>query len=95
MQALQATTYSAPILKRFRQLCGRTGLLPTSYIIPGELIQTAGQPVASGACGDVWEGTYKDKQVAIKALRVFKEGSVRKVTKVTYMPFLVPHDTHS
>jgi len=81
-QALQATTYDVTIFKRFRQLCGRMGLLPTSHIIPGKLIQTAGSPVARGGFGDVWEGIYNDKRVAIKALRIYKDEDVQKVKKV-------------
>ena len=70
------------IFERFRQLCGRMGLLPTSHIISGELIQMAEQPVASGAFSDVWEGTYKGNRVAMKALRVFKDEEVQKIKKV-------------
>ena len=58
-------------------------LLPTSHIIPGQLIQTTEHPVASGGFGDVWEGIYNDKWVAIKALRVY-EGDMQKVKKVTH-----------
>ena len=89
VQALQATTYDVTIFKRFRQLCGRTGLLPTSHTIPERLIQTTEHPVASGGFGDVWEGIYDDKRVAIKALRVYKRDGVQKVKKVTHPALLV------
>ena len=92
-QALRTATTShhVTILKQFQQLCSRTELLPTSYIISGELIQvTSGQPAASGTFSDVWEGAYNDRQVAIKALRVFKKDGVRKVKKATHTAFLVP-----
>ena len=46
-------------------------------------------PVASGALGDVWEGIYNDKRVAIKALRVYKDDDVRKVRKVIHLVFVV------
>ena len=84
-QALRATTHDVVIFKRFRQLCGWTGLLPTSHIIPEELIQTTEYPVFSGAFGDVWEGIYKEKRVAIKALRVYKGDDLRQVRKVTHL----------
>jgi len=71
------------IFKRFRQLCGRAGSLPVSHIIPEKLIQTSEVAVASGGYGDVWEGIYNDKPVAIKALRIYKDDDVRKVAKVT------------
>ena len=82
-QALQATKSDDMVFKRFRQLCGWTGLLPTSYTIPERHIQqTTEQPVASGVFGNVWEGIYNGERVAMKALRVFKEDDVRKVKKV-------------
>ena len=65
-------------------------LLPTSHIIPGKLIKTTEHPVASGGFGDVWEGRYNDKWVAIKALRVYKEEDVQKVKKVTHPAFPIP-----
>ena len=78
------------MFKRFRQLCGWTGLLPTSHIIPGEFIQTTEHPVSHGAFGDVWEGIYNDERVAIKSLRVYKGDDVQKVRKVTHPAFPVP-----
>ena len=72
------------IFKRFRQLCGQTGLLPTSHIIHEEIIRTTEHPVASGGFGDVWEGIYNDKRVAMKALRVYKKEDVQEVKKVTH-----------
>ena len=81
--------YDVTIFKRFRQLCGQTGLLPTSHIIPGELIQTTEHPVASGAFVDVWEGIYNDKRVAMAAFRVYKEEDVQKVKKVTHPVLLI------
>ena len=65
-------------------------LLPTSHIIPGQFIKTAEHPIASGGFGDVWEGTYNTKWVAIKALRVYKEEDVQKVRKVTHPVFPTP-----
>ena len=77
-QALTAPEYDVKIFKKFRQLCGRTGLLPASHIIPEKLIKTTEHPVASGGYGDVWEGIYNGRRVAIKALRVYKEADLGK-----------------
>ena len=90
VQALQTATYDVTIFKRFRQLCGRTGLLPTSHTIPEKLIKTTEHPIASGGFGNVWEGIYNDKRVAIKALRVYKVDVVQKVKKVTHPTLLIP-----
>ena len=91
-QALQATTRDVAIFERFRRLCDRTGLPPTSHIIPPEFVQAIGQPVTSGGFGDVWEGIYHGKRVAIKALRVYEEGDVRKIKKVTNPTLPTPLD---
>ena len=89
-QALQTTTCDPVIFKRVRQLCGRTGLLPTSHVIPGRFIQTTEYPVFSGGYADVWEGIYNNKRVAIKALRVYKDEALQKVRKVIRPAFWIP-----
>lgn len=38
--------------------------------------------VASGGFGDVWKGTYDERHVAIKALRVYKHDDMHKVKRV-------------
>ena len=77
------------IFKRFRQLCSRAGLLPASHMIPEDLIQTSEYPVASGSFGEVWEGIHNDKRIAIKALRVYRTDDVKKVTKASFLNFVV------
>jgi len=94
-QALQATTRNGAIFKRFRRLCDRTGLPPTSHIIPQRSIQTTGRPAASAGFGDVWEGIYHGKRVVMKALRVYKEDDVRNLKKVTDSTLLIPPDISS
>ena len=73
------------VFKKFRQLCGRAGLLPASHIIPENFFKTSEHPVASGGFGDVWEGVHNDKRVAIKALRVYKHDDVKKVAKASHL----------
>ena len=75
------------ISKEFRQPCGRVGSLPSSRIIPRNLIQTAEHPVVSDAFADVWKGVYNGKRVEIKALCVYEEDNVRKVRKVIHSVF--------
>jgi hypothetical protein len=54
-----------------------------SYTIPRERISTVGEhPIASGGFGDVWEGSYGGRRVAIKALRIYKEEDMRNVKRV-------------
>jgi len=78
------------IFKKFRQLCGQTGLLPASHIIPESFVQTTEHPVARGAFGDVWEGIYSGERVAIKALRVYKKDDVKKVAKASRLSLATP-----
>lgn len=95
-QALQAIKYDDVVFKRFRQLCGWVGLLPTSYTIPEKLVQQSDeQPVASGTFSDVWEGIRNGELVAVKALRVFKDDDIRKAKKVTRTMLPTPLDTYS
>lgn len=81
-QALQVATYGIAIFKWFRGLYGRTGLLPSSYIIPERFIQTIEHSVATGGFGNIREGIYNDRRVEIKTLHPPKGGDVRKVKKV-------------
>ena len=88
-QVLHVTTCDVTIFKRARQLCGLTGFLPTSYIIPEEFIQMAEYPITLDIFGDVWEGIYNDNRVTIKTFRLYKESDLRKVRKVTHPVFQV------
>lgn len=36
----------------------------------------------SGGFGDVWEGVYHGRRVAVKVLRVYKNDDKRKVSRV-------------
>ena len=89
-QALQATTWDLVIFKRARQLCGLTGLLPTSHVVPGKLTRTTEHPVAFGGYAEVWEGIHNDKRVAIKVFRVYKDGDIPKLRKVIRLVFPIP-----
>ena len=57
------------------KLCGKYGILPNSYVIPGSKVQKLGDsPHASGGFSDVWSGIYNEaedrcKRVAIKVIR--------------------------
>ena len=83
IQVLGYRPFDPLISKRFRKLCGHKGVVPASYIIPKERISIVGEhAVAYGGFGDVWRGTYSGRDVAIKALRVYKNDDVYKVKRV-------------
>ncbi|KAF9651283.1 kinase-like protein [Thelephora ganbajun] len=84
-KVLEYRPFDPLISKQFRQLCGRSELVPASYFISRERISTVGEhPVASGGFGDVWKGIYEGRHVAIKALRVYKRDDMRKVKRIFY-----------
>ena len=47
------------------------------------------ESVASGGYGNVWEGIYNDKQAVIKALHVYRDDDVQKVSKVNHLVFSI------
>ena len=57
-------------LDKLQAICGHNGVLPSSCIASGEISRAGDDPVALSVIADVWEGTYDDKKVFIKTLRV-------------------------
>ena len=57
-------------LNKLQVICGHNGVLPSSCIASGEISRAGDDPVALSAIADVWEGTYDNKKVFIKSLRV-------------------------
>lgn len=64
------------------KLCGVCQLLPAECVLGDELVE-AGIQIGSGGFADVWQGTYKGTQVAIKRLRVRERDDFTKVYKVS------------
>ncbi|TDL22635.1 kinase-like protein [Rickenella mellea] len=64
-----------------RRLCGRAGLLPSSFILKDELCKDGEHAITAGGFADVFSGTYKGKKVALKALRVYGNENLKKVQK--------------
>ncbi|KAF9646136.1 kinase-like protein [Thelephora ganbajun] len=82
-KALTATTYDVTTLWQFGKLCGRTGILPASYVLPGKPIHMAEHLVSSDGFNKTKEGVYDNKRVAVKTLRVNKNANTRDIQKVT------------
>ena len=59
--------------KRFsmtlRKMCLKHKRLPPSYALTDELRRVGDYPYGGGGSADVWRGTYRGSQVAIKILR--------------------------
>ena len=69
-------------LRELRHICGSRTILPTSHIILPPLLITSSHPVASGSCGDVYEGTLRRSKVCAKRVRTYVEDSSGKATRV-------------
>ena len=71
------------ISKWYRRLCGHYELVPVSYTASRERISRVGEhAITSGGFGDVWKANYDGRDVAVKALRIYKTDDVRKIKRV-------------
>ena len=71
------------ISKWYRRLCGHYELVPVSYTASRERISKVGEhAITSGGFGDVWKANFDGRDVAVKALRIYKTDDVRKIKRV-------------
>jgi len=58
-------------LYTLRKICSETAQLPSSYYIqPTQLVREGEHPIASGGFSDVWAGTFGQRKVALKYLKM-------------------------
>ena len=57
-------------LRKLQSICSRHAILPSSYIVSGEIFRVGDDPIAFSTIADVWEGIYESKRVSIRCLRV-------------------------
>ncbi|EIN12108.1 hypothetical protein PUNSTDRAFT_62220, partial [Punctularia strigosozonata HHB-11173 SS5] len=69
------------LLRALSQLCGESGLLPTSYELPGLVKRDEDEAYSVGGFADVWRGTHEGVSVALKVIRLHA-GDREKVKKV-------------
>lgn len=85
-QAIDSPQLTEPLRKRALQvlckLCGLCQLLPTECVLGDGLVVT-GIQIGSGGFADVWQGTYRGMQVAIKRLRVLERDDLAKIYRVS------------
>lgn len=69
--------------RALRKTCAEIGILPESYYLDANQIKKFNEvPFAAGGYSDVWRGSYKGENVAIKALRVYMTHNIKALTKV-------------
>ncbi|KAF9785751.1 kinase-like domain-containing protein [Thelephora terrestris] len=56
-------------LAQLRRVCGRYGVVPTSYVLAG-VVKDEPLPQKTGIVTETWKGTYENKPVAIKIFKI-------------------------
>jgi len=56
-------------LTHLRRVCGRYGIVPTSYVLTG-VVKDEPIPQKTGIGTETWKGTYEAKPVAIKIFKI-------------------------
>jgi len=56
-------------LTALRRVCGRYGVVPTSYVLTG-IVRDEPVPQKTGIVTETWKGTYETKLVAIKIFKI-------------------------
>ena len=58
-------------LRRLQSTCSNREVLPSSYLIPNELLSKKERAAAAGGFADVYEGEFNGQKVCIKTLRLY------------------------
>ena len=68
-------------LHKLQDICNHHKVLPSSYIVSGDLVKAGSHPTTSGGFSNVWEGTYNHKKVCIKCVMITQQNrqAVEKV----------------
>jgi hypothetical protein len=64
-----------------QKLCGACCLLPGSHVISDGLELTDDSPVAHGGFANVYQGSYKGRLVALKALKLLSQADEKVISK--------------
>ena len=71
LDAIPATENVArECLDKLQAICSDNAILPSSYIVSGQIARVGNHPITLGGIADVWGGTYRDDEVSIRSLRV-------------------------
>jgi len=79
--------YKRAFLNAMLRLSSISGIYPKIFVQNSVTIQSS-NPLTAGQFGDVWKGTFQDKQVAIKILRLYLTSDVSQHIKVGFSTVL-------
>ena len=79
--------YKSPFLNAMLRLSSNSGIYP-KILVQSSVTIEGSNPLPAGQSGDVWKGTFQDKQVAIKVLRPCGTPDVSQHVKVGFGIFL-------
>ena len=66
-----------------RRLCAEVGNLPSRLVLPvDQLKRQSTHPLSSCGYADIWRGSLAERNVALKAFRIFGENNLPTVRKV-------------
>ena len=77
-------------MRELRSRCGARGILPASYMLLPHRLNVGPDPFASGAYGDVYEGTLDGLRICVKRIRVYTQYGSQKAARVRYRHLLFP-----
>ncbi|KAJ7737465.1 kinase-like domain-containing protein [Mycena maculata] len=69
------STFRPLLSKALVRLSKASGLHPTCFRLSG--LEKEGEQVGGGGYGDIWKGAVEGRCVAVKAMRIFRDGDVK------------------
>ena len=79
-----SSSASRKCLRELRTICRAEKILPSSYILPPDLLKIELNPFAKGGFGDVYKATYNGSTVCVKRLGVRTSQEKLEADEVSY-----------
>jgi len=81
---MMAPAQKSRFVKALIRLSRASGLYPECLVLSGMKIE--GDAVAGGGFGDVYKGSFKGHEIAVKVLKVYQKSDMDKLLKVIQFP---------
>ena len=75
------STQKSRLLSALLRLCRKSGLYPDCIILKN-IVREDDCAVASGHFGEIWKGKFRDQQVCLKVVKIYKQSHVDHLLKV-------------